>query len=1858
MSEKEKRKARYANLSVLQQQALRDRLNGGHQRSVTIKPLPRQYPLPASLFQESLWLQQEFETESVAYNLPVALSLTGSLNIEALEWAINQVIHRHEILRTTFSLVDGRLIQTIALELKIKLPLIDISSSSVETRDNELNRLIKKEAEEQFELVKGPLLQTKLIRLAENEHIVSLCMHHIISDGVSKDILAAEMAGYYSVFFQKNTHLFAPLPIQYADFAIWQRNQLEEGQFQPQLEYWLKQLSHLPSSLNLPVDKIYLPERQVEGSRKFFSLDRALYLEVQAFCSREGVTLFMFLIAILNVLLFRYTAQEDILIGTPVSNRRFKELEKLIGFFTNTLVVRSRPKKTTQFRDFLQEVKQTSLEAYRNQDLPYEKLVSTLQPERFANQSAIFQTLFTFQKTEQVSFNVQDLKVTSFFAEDSGAKFDLSLVSVDNNNTLEFYIEYAIDLFFPETIMKMGNHFIQLVQSAIKNPTTELQYLALLTDPEKNQILENASGNITPVYAIKGLHQLFEEQALKTPSAIAVVCANKSLSFEMLNNKANQLACYLREQGATTETLIGLFVERSLEMMIGLFAILKAGAAYVPLDPSYPQKRLSYILQDASLKVVLTQQKFHKQLRDLNEQANSYTCIELDKLLPNLSSYSTDNLNLTVEANQLAYVNYTSGSTGQPKGVMIEHRHVENFMNGIDQEIGTTVGTWLAATSISFDISVLELFWTLTRGFKVILTETEVNYSSVSTELESSIIDFSLFYFSSVDGESQDKYHLLLEGAKFADNHGFKALWTPERHFSKFGGLYPNPSVISAALAMVTKQIQLRAGSCVIPLHHPARVVEEWAVVDNLSKGRVGISFASGWQPNDFIFAPNQYETRQEVMLENIEKVRTLWRGDSLVFQGTNNRNIDVQIYPRPIQPELPIWLTSSGNPETFRKAGEMGANLLTHLLGQSVDELAEKIQIYRTAFRKHHPQSVDGTVTLMIHTFVSHDEDYVLQQVKEPLKNYLADSIALLKPFAVASGKDINNISKEDLDAVLEHAFLRYYTTSGLFGTPTSCVQFLHQIKLIDVNELACLIDFGIPPEIVLENLKYLNELKESVKPKSTTMLDKIPALMSQYGVTHFQCTPVVANLLVENEKGRSELQSLTHLLVGGEDCPLPLAHTLTRLIKGDVFNMYGPTETTVWSMVQKLSKDLDSVTIGKPIINTQAYILDSSMQLLPKGVIGELFIGGFSVMRGYLNQDKLTKEKLINLQISSERTERLYKTGDLVKYLPNGAVKYIGRDDNQVKIRGFRIELGEIESVAVHHHLILESAAVMHDDEMQGKQIVLYYTLRNGNEFGDKQSMTENLKLFLAKSLPHYMIPEHLINLDNLPLTSNGKIDRKQLSLQAMSLKGNRNDNTYVAPQLSEEMILAHIWRKVLKISQVGVHDNFFNIGGNSILAIEMLSKAREANIHLSPRELFQYPTIAQLVSELKVDNALRTKNVNELIPEIPMDEIQNKVTIVKSPVKSIFLTGATGFLGGFILRDLLEQNSIAHVYCLVRAADAEQGLSRIKLNLCHYKLWQDCYLERIIPILGDISRERLGLDTRLFENLSLDIDIIVHCAATINLVQTYEQLKPTNVEGTQQILKFASSGTHKPIHYISTLKIFSTESSGHQYQEDDDLMHGKDLDGGYTQTKWVADQIMLRAQKNGFPINIYRPGRVTGCSATGVWNTQDFACRMIKGFMQLGVAPETSAKIDLTPVDYVSRAIVHIIQREDLLGTTFHLKHPTLIPVKEIIQYIQNVGYQLQEVPYAEWYKRFVYSLQREENELHHLIGVFDSHASFDPWKGEELEVNCNNTKSALAGTNIPDFSSSKTLLKIYFDYLFEIDYLHASLKETEV
>ncbi|WP_299839780.1 MupA/Atu3671 family FMN-dependent luciferase-like monooxygenase [uncultured Paracoccus sp.] len=992
-------------------------------------------------------------------------------------------------------------------------------------------------------------------------------------------------------------------------------------------------------------------------------------------------------------------------------------------------------------------------------------------------------------------------------------------------------------------------------------PETPVAAIGALDPARLDEVLHARNATATDVRAAC-IHELIAATAAQDGGATALAFEDQSLTRAQLEAAANALARDLVAQGVSPDQPVGLFAKRGPELVIGALAILKAGGAYLPLDPDYPQDRLSHYLADSGARIVLTQPG----LAGLPEgHGASLMSIPATPPAEDPGAPKT-----TVGPEHLAYLIYTSGSTGKPKGVMVEHRNVANFFTGMDAVIPHRPGdAWLAVTSLSFDISVLEIFWTLARGLKLVIAgeESRLAVSGSAPGKSRAAMDFSLFYWGNDDGVGPKKYQLLLDGARFADQNGFTALWTPERHFHAFGGPYPNPSVTGAAAAAVTTRLGIRAGSCVVPLHHPARIAEEWAVIDNLTGGRAAIAVASGWQPDDFVLRPeNAPPKNKDAMIAAVDVLRRLWRGEEVEFPKADGTPHKVRTQPRPVQKELPIWVTVAGNPETWREAGRLGANVLTHLLGQSVDVVEERIKDYHAALREAGHDPKDFTVTLMLHSYLAADRETAREVARGPMKDYLRAAAALVKQYAWdfpafkrpagltnPMAIDLGSLSEEELDGILEFAFLRYFEDSGLFGSVEEAVARVEHLQKIGVGEIACLIDYGIAPDVVKGSFPLLGQVAAAFagaeEPDAGDF--SIAAQIRRHRVTHLQCTPSMARILVTDPAVAGALAGLCCIMIGGEALPPSLVRDLRAVSGAEILNMYGPTETTIWSSVARLAPDQDATPLGPPIANTQLYVLDEAGQPLDDGEEGELWIGGHGVTRGYWNRADLTgaafrPDPFVRPADAAPWGARMYRTGDLVRWRSDGQMDFLGRADGQIKLRGFRIELGEIEARLADLPGVREAVVILRPDASGQGRLLAYVT-------GEAGLDEAHLRAALQEVLPQHMLPARITRLESMPLTPNRKIDRKALPEPAapVQVAPPAVSAAPVAPAANgtdPSPVIEQVWAETLGLPSVGVRDNFFAIGGHSLLAIQLHRTLRDrlglASIGVT--DVFRFPVL----------------------------------------------------------------------------------------------------------------------------------------------------------------------------------------------------------------------------------------------------------------------------------------------------------------------------------------------------------------------------------------------------------------------------
>jgi amino acid adenylation domain-containing protein len=1082
---------------------------------------------PLSFAQQRLWFLNQLQPDSPFYNVPDAYRLDGRLDAAVLEQSFDALVRRHETLRTTFVTAGGEPRQIVNEPTPFRLPVVELTGLPADEREAEALRLAEEEARRLFDLSRDPLLRARLLRLGEDRHVLLMSTHHIASDGWSRGVLVGELMEFYEAFGEGRAPALPALPVQYADYAVWQREYLSGEALEEQLRYWRGRLGGELPALELPADRPRPPMPSYHGAYYHLEFPEKLGARLNALGRESGATPFMVLLAAFDVLLHRYTGRTDIVVGTPTAGRNRREVENLIGFFINTLVLRTDLSGDPTFRELLVRVRDAALGAQANQELPFEKLVEELHPQRDMSRNPLFQIAFGLQNAPAQDFALRGLTMTPLDVGSGSSRFDLEFHLWEDADSLAGAVIYSTDLFEEATVERLHTHFVRVLEGVAADPDARISELPLLTEDERRRILVGWNDTRSEYPRRTCLHQLFEAQAARTPDATALIFDRERVTYAELNRRADRLARRLRAEGVGPEVLVGVLMERSPEMLAGLLAVLKAGGAYVPLDPQYPRERLAFMLADTAAPVLLTQRHLSAALPSGRARVlfpDDASDVEAAPDVEAAQSPAT-----SVAPGNLAYVIYTSGSTGKPKGVAIEHRNAVAFLHWAAGRFDAAeLSGTLASTSVCFDLSIFELFAPLSCGGSIVLAENALALPSLPAAREVKLVN-----------------------------------------------------TVPSAMA---------------------------------------------------------------------ELVR------------------------------------SGGLPDSVR----------------------------------------------------------VVNLAGEPLKSSLAE------------------------------------------------------------------------------------EVYRSARVRR-------------------------------------------------------------------VFNLYGPSEDTTYSTYSPVERGAGrEPSIGRPVSNTEVYLLDARLQPVPVGVAGELHLGGAGLARGYMNRPGATAERFIPHPFTSEPGARLYRTGDLARWLPTGELEFLGRADQQVKIRGFRIEPGEVETALLRHEGVSAAAVIPRDDGPGGKRLVAYVVHHPGAALEPAA-----LRAFLRVKLPEHMIPASFVRLDELPLTANGKTDRRALGALPPPEAPTRQES-FVPPRDELERQLARVWEEVLRVQPVGVRDDFFDLGGHSLLATRVVGHVRErCGVELPLRAMFESPTVEGLALHVRTAGRARddVSRLSSMLDRLEQLSEEEALALLESASGGPHATGETG-------------------------------------------------------------------------------------------------------------------------------------------------------------------------------------------------------------------------------------------------------------------------------------------------------------------------------------------------------------------------
>ncbi|MGH3757640.1 amino acid adenylation domain-containing protein [Actinophytocola sp.] len=1258
------------------------------------------YPLGS--MQAGMLYASSHQEDSSVYRVVTSVAVPASLDIDDLRAACRETVARHPQLRCSIELARySEPLQLVHSHVDVPLEVLDdLGELDADARADAVAQFVERAKGTVFDVAEPPLLRFAVHPCGADGFQFTAIEHHVLLDGWSDVLLLEEIIDRYHAVRTGTSRPTEPVRSVYRDFVAAERATLADPAAR---DYWVETLRDAPVTTLVP----HHDGPRFDTSRvRRFELDLApdLALTLRAVSKEHDLPL-KSLLVVSHVLALATVSGLDEVVTGVVANARLEEPggDEVVGVFLNTLPLRVDVTGGTPL-ELARRVLAWEQRSAPHRRYPYGQIQRDLGESSQIGTVRSYVNFMDFHR-ERYRTGRAALDATLSVA-DTNFPMAVDFLVEPGTGALRGWLDCDVAVLPEELCHRLAGYHRRALETIAAHPELAVSSIDLLSS-EEHQALASWHGPATDYDRTATVHGMFEAQTARTPDAPAVTHHENSVSYAELNAAANRIAHRLVQVGVRPGDLVGVSVRRSVRLVAALVGVLKAGAAYVPMDPTFPLPRLRTIAADADIKCLVRESG----TLDLDGPV----AVDLDHEMRVLDDLPATVAPVRGSGEDRAYVMYTSGSTGAPKGAVVTHRNVVNFFTGMDDRVGCGADdVVLAVTSISFDISVLELIWPLTRGAHVVVAGEQIAHNLVRPDSTGEVdhpLGFSLFFFAAAAGEhgAQEAYRLVLDAARFADTHGFRAIWTPERHFHEFGGLYPNPSVMSAALATATDRIALRSGSVVGPLHDPVRLAEEWSLVDNLSGGRVGLAFASGWNSNDFVFFPDHFAERKKVMVEHLEQFRALWRGDPVERTGGSGEQVRVRIFPRPRQAEPPLWLTSVGTVATFQQAGRHGVNVLTHLLGQPPDALAEKITAYREA-RREAGHEGPGQVTLMVHTFMSGDPQQARREARAPFRDYLRSSTELWRTMFATTGQEFPEQDAESyVDAVIEQAIDRYFETSGLFGSPETCAPLLRQLADAGVDEVACLIDFGVSTDAALESLTWVDRLRRNHEDEVAEQSHTLRDLCLRHRVTLMQGTPSLCSAIAAEPMALDALRATRALLVGGEAFPAGLAHKLVDALPGvRVLNMYGPTETTIWSTVHELSPadEHSAVPIGTPIANTPVRVVDAHGRDVPAGVAGELWIGGDGVASGYLDRPGLTADRFV-----TTRDGRYYRTGDRVRRGTSGVLEFLGRVDRQVKIHGHRVEPDEVENV-LSRHPDVDAVAVVPVDGVTGTELVAYVT------------------------------------------------------------------------------------------------------------------------------------------------------------------------------------------------------------------------------------------------------------------------------------------------------------------------------------------------------------------------------------------------------------------------------------------------------------------------------------------------------------------------------------------------------------------
>lgn len=1442
--------------------------------------------VPASFAQQRLWFLKQYDSQSAFYNMTEALKLSGNMNLDAMNQTVAKILERHEGLRTTFSNVDGTVLQILHPVEAVQIPVEDLSSSSETERDDLISKYISEEINTVFDLETGPLVKFKLLKLEENEHVVLLTMHHIISDGWSMGIFVREFAQIYDAIVSNKEIALSPVEWQYADFTKWQKSWFTGEIRQKQIDYWKNKLADI-TTLDIPGDFDRPALQTFAGKKEFFVYSKELMNRVGELAGQTGATPFMIYLAAVNVLFARYTGQDDIAIGTPIANRVRRETENTFGFFVNTLVLRNRVDGNPTFLELIQRVKNGALEAYDTQDMPFEMLVDELDVERDLSRNPLFQVMFALQNEELPDFKLPELEIKRFETDNNSAMFDFWISMREFDDGIHTLCEYNTDLYKKSTVIKMMKHLENILDILSKNPELRVKEFRYMDIDEVNEILYIQNNTDTVFEDDLFVHQMFEKQVTLQPNATVLKFEDTSITYAELNQKANQIANYLIANGVKQNDFVGIYVYRSTEMFAGIYGILKAGAGYIPIDPTYPSDRVNYMIQDSEVSIVLTNTDTegifgeNTKVVDLRNEAF-------------FADQSVENPNIATQPEDAVYMIYTSGSTGLPKGTINVHRGLRNRIKWIQEVQGLQEGdVLLHKTPYCFDVSCGEIFWAPCVGSKMVIAKPEghrdIDYMVELIQKENIthvhfVPSMLKILLSNADmdklkglkkvfcsGEAltyslrqdffnkcnMDLYNLYGPTEASVEVTYYDCRNTSERSYVSIGkpiantqlyvlDEYMNPVPYNVGGELYIAGENVARGYFKRPELTAEKFVNNPFMADaNAVMYRTGDKVKLHEDGNiEFVARiDNQIKIRgQRVELGEIEKVIQTHPSvkDNAVIARKDDDNLrivsyivkdnDYQFVNDVADDKQHVEQWESVFDNAYSKEEEIVDETINATSWHSsysgekiaLEEMDEWLSDTVKTIEKMKPRKVleIGCGTgMVLFKVASNCEEYVGIDLSEVGLNYIREHLNGLDNVRLyqKAADNLGELMNEKFDTIIINSVIQYFPSGqyldNLLDNLLSMLTENGSLYLGDIRSYSLLENYHTSVELFkaedserIEKVK--NKILNAVQAENELLLD------TNYFLNLMQSKEKVTNVvtLQKHAKYENEMSKYRYNTI----ITTKSVKTTENIMRYEASNSI--SEDFICSI---LSESKNDVVIFEDLDTKRLAFENDAMKALAD----------------YVTNIITVKELKDNLRNKAEELFDPYNL--LTKQVVNGFKGYALWNGHNVE---GKYSLVFLNSLTLGEDITIEEVKL---PERHVKFTGKLYT--NPMDWKNQSEYVPKMREYIQTKLPEYMVPSFFIILDELPLLPNGKLNTKALP-QPESVK--RFSTNYEAAKNDIEKKVEKIWESILNIDHIGVNDNFFDIGGHSLLLIQVYYKIKESfKTDLAVVDMFKYSTIRTL-------------------------------------------------------------------------------------------------------------------------------------------------------------------------------------------------------------------------------------------------------------------------------------------------------------------------------------------------------------------------------------------------------------------------